>query len=251
MSVNGSVTIADSASETEIEHIANESTRDERFAKSVLEGGADFGPSLAEETEADRAIPSHTYQLPRVLFDDKRRRWLPQFVSGCSPFGGGSPGESGSRITAHGAELFRQIREAFGVSDEAFLASLGIRQVCVLYSPCDVSGLHHRCLLASHPAPHAPCLYSILVGHCFSCLSLSPCLVCLYLHVFVVPFNSSDHSSSLFPSDVLPFCCKIRKFYLFCSSLSFFILFRSSLFAAETDIKVFFTCPCFPYFLIT
>ena len=43
---------------------------------------------------------------------------------------GGSFGSRGlSSITSIGQELFRDIRKAFGVSDEAFLASLGIRQV--------------------------------------------------------------------------------------------------------------------------
>ncbi|EKX51326.1 hypothetical protein GUITHDRAFT_66274, partial [Guillardia theta CCMP2712] len=36
---------------------------------------------------------------------------------------------SNSSITSYGASLYRDIRKAFGVSDDAFLASLGIKQV--------------------------------------------------------------------------------------------------------------------------
>ena len=50
---------------------------------------------------------------------------------------GGNSGESdsgegpagGAAITVVGGSLFREIREAFGVSSQVFLASLGVRQV--------------------------------------------------------------------------------------------------------------------------
>jgi len=44
-------------------------------------------------------------------------------------WGGGGGGRTNSTITAFGVRLFRDIRRAFGVSEETFLASLGIKQV--------------------------------------------------------------------------------------------------------------------------
>lgn len=51
-------------------------------------------------------------------------KWKKKSGSGV---GGAVP--ANSTITAYGVRLYRDIRRAFGVSEETFLASLGIKQV--------------------------------------------------------------------------------------------------------------------------
>jgi hypothetical protein len=57
-------------------------------------------------------------------------------LGGCGLAGlwGGAP-RANSTITAYGVRLFRDIRRSFGVSEESFLASLGIKQVSLLVLP--------------------------------------------------------------------------------------------------------------------
>jgi hypothetical protein len=57
--------------------------------------------------------------------------WVGNKCWGRKGLGGGGAGSvhANSTITAYGVRLFRDIRRAFGVSEETFLASLGIKQV--------------------------------------------------------------------------------------------------------------------------
>eukprot|EP00283_Hemiselmis_rufescens_P002837 CAMPEP_0173422004 /NCGR_PEP_ID=MMETSP1357-20121228/2879_1 /TAXON_ID=77926 /ORGANISM="Hemiselmis rufescens, Strain PCC563" /LENGTH=866 /DNA_ID=CAMNT_0014384977 /DNA_START=148 /DNA_END=2748 /DNA_ORIENTATION=- len=109
------------------------------------------GSKTTEEEEAEEAakkeamklpVPSHTYQLPPVLYrDDKSWDGCMPSAGGCMPWPSGA---SQSSITSHGQELFRDIRKAFGVSDEHFLASLGIRQVIGGLLMGDMRGMADR-----------------------------------------------------------------------------------------------------------
>lgn len=95
----------------------------------------DFGP-LLDGNDQDN-IQSHTYQLPKVLYDgDRKSIWDTCLGRG---EGGGR-----SSITSIGPQLFMEIRKAFGVSEEGFLASLGIRQVIGGLLMGDMRGMAER-----------------------------------------------------------------------------------------------------------
>ena len=54
--------------------------------------------------------------------------WLCGGAVGAGSGRGGAGGRANSTITAFGVQLFRDIRRAFAVSEETFLASLGERE---------------------------------------------------------------------------------------------------------------------------